>query len=276
MPFDRGRHLARTPQAEAGGPLDTLRAWVLVRAMPRPAGGRRRLLVGALVLALAAAVPADSAIHDFAFRHVVSHEVRLVANGFTLLGTAWAASGLLATLAVVAHRSGDVGLVRASAGGLAGIALGSLTVQVVKQVACRARPKLVDGWGVDLVGPTGAAVGWPDPATTGFFHWPCLTDSRYHSFPSGHTTTAFAVAAALTAAAPAGRRSWLAVAAGVGASRLLLNAHFLSDVLGGALIGWWAGRLGLRLADRLAPLPAVPAGVSAGVESPSGASAPSG
>jgi membrane-associated phospholipid phosphatase len=84
-------------------------------------------------------------------------------------------------------------------------------------------------------------------------HWPCLGDSRFHSFPSGHATTAFTVAAVLTWAAPGRWRLWLGVAAGIGLSRILLNAHFASDVLGGAAIGWWAGRSGLRLVERFAP-----------------------
>jgi membrane-associated phospholipid phosphatase len=84
----------------------------------------------------------------------------------------------------------------------------------------------------------------------GFFHWPCVRDSRYHSFPSGHAATAFAVAAALSQAVPGRRRAWLAIAGSVGLSRILLNAHFLSDVLGGALVGWWAGEAGVRLATR--------------------------
>jgi membrane-associated phospholipid phosphatase len=231
-----------------------------------------RCLVALLVLV--ATVALDGAVHDFAFRHVVSHEVRLVANGFTLLGTGWAASGLMGAVTIVAYRNGDLALLRAGGGGLAGVALGSLTVQVAKHIVCRARPRLMEGWGVDQVGPAGVVAAASERAALGFFHWPCLTDSRFHSFPSGHTTIAFAVAAALATAAPATRRTWLAVAGGVGASRLLLNAHFLSDVVGGAFIGWWAGTLGVRLVDRL--LPWLAAGrVRAGAESQSGARLPS-
>jgi len=230
---------------------------------------------GALLclLGLAAALPLDAAVHDLAFRYVVSHDVRQVANGFTRLGTAWAAAGLLGGLAVMAHRTADTALFRASVGGLAGIAAGSVAIQVVKHVACRARPRFVDGWGVDAVGPPGAA---PAAAPgSGFFHWPCFADARYHSFPSGHATVAFAVAAALCQAVPARRRVWLAVAGGVAVSRVVLNAHFLSDVLGGALLGWWAGQLGVHLAIRVAPAPARAAPVAAAVEPGPGAGAPS-
>jgi membrane-associated phospholipid phosphatase len=206
----------------------------------------------ACLLALAAALPLDPVLHGLAFRHVVSHEVRLLSNGVTQLGTAWAGAGLLGAVAVMAHRTADLALFRASVGGLAGVAIGSLATQVLKQVVCRARPKLVDGWGVDVAGSPGIAPP-PDPATVGFFHWPCVRDSRYHSFPSGHAATAFAVAAALSQAVPGRRRAWLAIAGSVGLSRILLNAHFLSDVLGGALVGWWAGEAGVRLATRLVP-----------------------
>jgi membrane-associated phospholipid phosphatase len=217
------------------------------RPFARPARG-----VALCVLLLGLAVPLDAIIHDLVFRHVVSHGVRLTANGATQLGTVWAGAGLLGALAVVAHRVGDAELWRASVGGLAGVALASVASQVVKQVACRGRPKLLDGWGVDPPGPSSGATAGSRlvAAFQSFFHWPCFVDSRYQSFPSGHATTVFAVAAALTRAAPARRGVWLAVAAIVGAARVLLNAHFLSDVLGGALLGWWCGRLGLHLAGR--------------------------
>lgn len=209
--------------------------------------GRASGLVGLLV-ALAVAVPLDATIHDLTFRYVVSHELRLVANGLTALGTAWLATGLLGVIAVAGHRAGDAALVRAALGGIVGVAATGIATELTKQAACRARPRLVEGWGV------GAA---PDPATTGraagfgFFRWPCFADSRFHSFPSGHAATAFAAAAALLRAAPARRRLWLAVATGVAASRVLLNAHFVSDVLGGAALGWWVGHLGQALADRV-------------------------
>src|SRR5262249_27252759 len=162
---------------------------------------------------------------------------------------------------------------RAGLGGLAGIVVANAAGHLVKQVACRARPRLLEGWGVDAV-PDGGT-GSPPPAPTGgssgageFFHWPCFVDSRYQSFPSGHATTAFAVAAALVRAAPGRRRLWLAVAAGVGASRVALNAHFVADVVAGALLGWWGGGGGQGLADRLGPRGVTPAPIAgAAVES---------
>jgi membrane-associated phospholipid phosphatase len=239
--------------------------------------GARALIVGLIALVLT--VPLDPVLHRLAFRYVDSHEVRLLANGITLLGTAWAGAGLLGGLALAASRTGDLGLWQASLGGLAGIAVASAAAHLVKQVACRGRPRLVEGWGVDAVpspgagpAPPAAAVAGPG-GVAGFFHWPCLADTRYHSFPSGHAATAFAVAAALARAAPGRRRVWLAVAAGIGASRVLLNAHFLSDVVGGGVIGWWGGGQGQRIADRYLPrrLASSPAraAVASGPETPS-------
>src|SRR5262245_63715529 len=220
------------------------------------AAGARAAL--AAIVALVLTVPLDAAIHRLAFRYVNTHGVRLLANGMTQLGTAWAGAGLLGGLALAAYRTADLDLWRASLGGLAGIAVANAAGHAVKQVACRARPRLVEGWGVDAVPAPGAHPPAPastvtDPENTGFFHWPCLVDTRYHSFPSGHATTAFAMAAALASAAPGRRRIWLAIAGAIGASRVLLNAHFLSDVVGGAIIGWWGGHLGQWLTDRFLP-----------------------
>lgn len=214
--------------------------------MIRRAG--RTSLVQVVVLALAvlaAATPVDEALHDFVFRHLVSHEIRLLANGFTLLGTTEVATIGLLGLGAVAYRAADPGMWHAAMGGVGGVLLAGLATQAVKHVACRARPRLVDGWGV---GPGGSQAA---PERRGFFHWPCFGEAGYQGFPSGHAATAFAAAAALGAWVPGRRRAWLlAAASGVGASRIVLNAHFLSDVLGGAVMGWWAGEVGLFLVTR--------------------------
>lgn len=67
------------------------------------------------------------------------------------------------------------------------------------------------------------------------------------SFPSGHTSSAFAAAGALYA-----RRSRLALpalllAAAIGFSRLYLYVHFPTDVLAGALLGIVLGVLAAKL-----------------------------
>ncbi len=64
-----------------------------------------------------------------------------------------------------------------------------------------------------------------------------------HSFPSGHTSSTFAMAASLN-----GIYGWQAgipayiLASIVGLQRISSNAHYLSDVLSGALIGTLVGR----------------------------------
>jgi membrane-associated phospholipid phosphatase len=57
------------------------------------------------------------------------------------------------------------------------------------------------------------------------------------SFPSGHTTTAFAVAVALGLLFPRTRILWWSVAGLVGLGRIATGAHFPSDVVAGAWLG---------------------------------------
>jgi len=64
------------------------------------------------------------------------------------------------------------------------------------------------------------------------------------SFPSGHTTEAFALASVMSAHYD---ETWVkssayAVATLVGVARSYHDAHFASDVLAGALIGYWVGQ----------------------------------
>jgi membrane-associated phospholipid phosphatase len=73
----------------------------------------------------------------------------------------------------------------------------------------------------------------------------------YASFPSGHATTAFALAFAVSAVWPRTRIVMFIYAVAVAASRLVLLAHHPSDVVAGALLGvigamfvryWFAAR----------------------------------
>jgi len=57
------------------------------------------------------------------------------------------------------------------------------------------------------------------------------------SFPSGHTMNAFAVATLVTAHVPLAAPLAFAVAACVGASRVVLELHYVSDVAAGAAVG---------------------------------------
>ena len=67
---------------------------------------------------------------------------------------------------------------------------------------------------------------------------------KFHSFPSGHTATAFAYFGVIGFAY---RRRWawsfLVIAGLIGWSRLYINAHFFSDILVGMVIGLFFARL---------------------------------
>jgi undecaprenyl-diphosphatase len=63
------------------------------------------------------------------------------------------------------------------------------------------------------------------------------------SFPSGHAATAFAAATAIGILSPRMRPYALALAVGVGLSRIYLRVHFPLDVLAGALLGAAIGAL---------------------------------
>ena len=104
-----------------------------------------------------------------------------------------------------------------------------------------------------------------------------VSDARYQSFPSGHTTVAFAAAAAVTTESRRWwpRGTWLVApvmyggATLVGLSRMYNNAHWASDVALGAGIGTFSGLKVVRyshthpdnvidraiLATRIAPAP---------------------
>jgi lipid A 4'-phosphatase len=97
------------------------------------------------------------------------------------------------------------------------IATSGVVVDVLKFILGRTRPKLLFAGGVDDFTWLGLR---PD-------HW---------SFPSGHSATIVALAAALWLIWPRHVLFYMLVAALVGLSRVAVGAHYLSDVFAGALV----------------------------------------
>lgn len=95
------------------------------------------------------------------------------------------------------------------------IALSGIFNDLVKLIAGRPRP-MVAGWG-------------SRPFTFGY---------DFQSFPSGHSAVAFGLALSIGLIWPRWRAPLLCFASAVAASRVVLNAHYLADVLGGALVAW--------------------------------------
>ncbi len=99
-------------------------------------------------------------------------------------------------------------------------------------------------------------VGAPRPsvalASSGYSYFlPGLSHGGYESFPSGHTTTIFALCMLLALCTYDGRKQVIlfGVALLTAYSRIYLGSHFLSDVLAGAALGSVVSFLALRLSD---------------------------
>ena len=147
---------------------------------------------------------------------------------FTLLGDS---TVLLALLALFV-----LGRPRVWAAALASVPAGAVLSASVKHWAGVPRPAAVlDQTWFNLIGPA----------------------LHHNSFPSGHTISAFAAAAAVLAtcaARPQRGRDWILIACGllaataIALSRVAVGAHWPLDLVAGAAIGWLAGLSGAALA----------------------------
>lgn len=111
------------------------------------------------------------------------------------------------------------------------VAASGIIANIIKVVACRPRPPLFIEKSVTAWQPLGLHV-----------------DFLWNSFPSGHATTGLAIAIAGSAAYPRLQPLFWFVGIAIALGRIMVNAHYLSDVLAGSLIGtitalWFADRL---------------------------------
>lgn len=203
---------------------------------PPPAPARDRvtlrnrlpLLWPAFIAALAIAFLTDNtamqavaSIRTSPFAESLRQTVRWLGTGYVQV----AALLLLIGLGAILRRPA----LRAGAWALLSFAISGAIATSLKVLVHRPRP-----W------TTASPAGWSD----------YLHNSDFHSFPSGETTTTFAVALVLAWAYPRWRLPLYAAAVVVGAARVLVGSHHPSDVAAGAILGIAVARLVTRLADR--------------------------
>jgi membrane-associated phospholipid phosphatase len=106
-----------------------------------------------------------------------------------------------------------------------------VVVGAVKMIVGRGRPSAVD-----IIDPL-------------VFIGPTL-QLPFHSFPSAHTSSAFSVAAVVSTLFPPLRTPVLCWAVGIGLSRVVLNEHFVSDVVAGGLLGYGITLIVMKIIGR--------------------------
>lgn len=128
-----------------------------------------------------------------------------------------ALAALPSTLTAISQAVAAAILVRV---GFLFVAIGApgLFVTIVKRMIGRARPM---------------TTGTIDPYAFSPFIW----KAAYASLPSGHSTTAFGVLVAFSTLWPRGRTYFLIYALLIAASRMVVTAHYPTDVAAGAVVG---------------------------------------
>ncbi len=146
---------------------------------------------------------------------VVNPLMNVVSNGVTLI--------IAAFLLYAIGRYKNPGLYPFGRSLLIGLLSAGISVQILKHLIGRARPRLTDN--VIFIGPS--------------------LKSGYDSFPSGHSTLAFCLAYVASKYYPRYSAAFYLFAITVALYRIDCLAHFPSDVLAGAVVGVSVAKLTL-------------------------------
>ena len=194
-------------------------AWALVKA---PVGWDKKqwFIASGVVTMTTLLMVGDKSVADF-FQNNKTQFTEAVAF-WAEKGGSQAQVGLAATY-VIGTILKNKKLKKASVLAFSSLLISGVLVQGLKQVFGRVRPYA-----------TGSQ--WD-------FYGPGLRSSTYNSFPSGHTTAAFAVAASISTVYDAPLVKILAYSAAMltGLSRIHDNKHWMSDVFMGAILGTVTG-----------------------------------
>lgn len=163
----------------------------------------------------------DDAVTVFLNVRMGSDAADVAMTVITHLGDGFAAAGLVALALYLNRETGGRNFWKDFFWAMAALTAAGAVAQVIKFLFNRPRPlggvsnlpQLRDVLGADL-------------------HW--------RSFPSGHSTTAFAAAAYLSAKIGRLRPIFYCVAALIAVSRVYTGVHFPTDIIAGALLGYIA------------------------------------
>ena len=99
------------------------------------------------------------------------------------------------------------------------ILISGVLVQIFKHILARPRPVLFFN---------------SNQTSLDFFSF----ESQFHSFPSGHSATIFAFAFSMLLLFPRLKSFWLIFAFIIASTRVIITAHFVSDIIAGAFVSY--------------------------------------
>ncbi len=177
---------------------------------------------GLSLAATSAFLPLDNSIHRQVYEHE-SPALTSISRAFSLAGAPACLLGMFSAGYLIGHfiHSDSARATFLLAG--ESLLITELLVQAGKIGIGRARPYTLEG---------------------PFSFNPITLQSQWQSFPSGHSAAAWAVATSLASRVKSSylRATFFAIASGISLSRIFLDKHFASDVVGSALLGYFIGR----------------------------------